>query len=79
MNNPKLTENEVAKTDLRSLWTDTLIDLLVDAVNHNWSDKVIQDLVKELYNKGYQTEKLMKLLERKLGPEAATKLARFLF
>ena len=79
MNDSKLTEEKVAKTDLRTLWTDTLVDLLVDAVQQGWSEQVIKDLVNELYNKGYKPEKLMKLLERKLGPDAATRLAKFLF
>jgi len=37
-----------------------------------------KDIVKELYNKGYKTEQLMTMLDKKIGPEAATRLARFI-
>ncbi len=72
-----ITEDALAKTDLRTLWSETLIDLLHDAVKGDWSDKAIQDIVKELYAKGYKTEQLMTMLDKKIGPEAATRLARF--
>ena len=72
-----ITEDALAKTDLRTLWSETLIDLLHDAVKGDWSDKAIKDIVKELYNKGYKTEQLMTMLDKKIGPEAATRLARF--
>ena len=79
MGKSNLTQDKVAKTDLRTLWSETLVELLVDAVKENWSDHIIQDVIKELYNKGYKPEQLMKLLDKKLGPEAAKKMARFLF
>ena len=65
------------KTDLRTLWSETLIELLHDAVKEDWSEKAIKDIISELYNKGYKTEQLMVMLDKKIGPEAAIKLARF--
>lgn len=73
-----LTEDKVLKTDLRTLWSETLVDLLHDAVNENWSEKAIRDIIKELYNKGYKTEQLIAMLDKKIGPEAADRLARFI-
>ena len=72
-----ITEDKLANTDLRSLWSETLIELLYDAVQEKWSDKALSDIVKELYNKGYKTDQLIKMLENKFGPEGAKKLARF--
>jgi hypothetical protein len=73
-----ITEDKLLKTDLRTLWSDTLVELLYDAVREEWSDNAIQEIIKELYNKGYKTEQLMKMLDMKIGPEAATRLARLL-
>ena len=72
-----ITEDELLKIDLRTLWSEALVELLCDAVKGKWSDKAIQEIIKELYNKGYKTERLMTILDKKLGPEAATHLARF--
>jgi hypothetical protein len=37
----------------------------------------MQEIIKELYNKGYKTEQLIAMLDKKIGPEAADRLARF--
>lgn len=72
-----LTENELLKTDLRTLWSETLVELLCDAVRENWSDRAMKEIIKELYHKGYTTERLMTMLDKKLGPKAASRLAIF--
>ena len=73
-----LTEEKLLKTDLRTLWSDTLVELLCDAVKGEWSDRAIKEIIKELYNKGYKTERLMIILDKNLGPQAAKRLARFI-
>jgi methionine salvage enolase-phosphatase E1 len=72
-----INEDTLLKTDLRTLWSETLIELLHDAVREDWTDKAIKNIISELYNKGYKTEQLMVMLDKKIGPDAATKLARF--
>lgn len=72
-----ITEDELLKTDLRTLWSDTLVEPLCDAVKGEWSDRAIKEIIKELYNKGYKTERLMTILDKNLGPQAAKRLARF--
>ena len=73
-----LTEEKLLKTDLRTLWSDTLVELLCDAVKGEWSDRAIKEIIKELYNKGYKTERLMTILDKNLGSKAAKRLARFI-
>ena len=72
-----INEDALLKTDLRTLWSETLIELLHDAVREDWTDQAIKNIISELYNKGYKTEQLMVMLDKKIGPDAATKLARF--
>ncbi|MCH9048761.1 MAG: hypothetical protein IH836_07480 [Proteobacteria bacterium] len=62
-----ITEDELLKTDLRTLWSDTLVELLCDAVKGEWSDRAIKEIIKELYNKGYKTERLMTILDKISG------------
>ncbi len=70
-------EDKLKNTDLRTLWSETLLEMLVEGVQEGWSDKALNDIIKELFNKGYKTEQLIKILDKKLGPEAAIKLAKF--
>jgi methionine salvage enolase-phosphatase E1 len=77
MNKPKSSEAKLANTNLRTLWTETLVELLYEAVQDGWSDNALKEIVAELYNKGYKAEQLMQMLEKKIGPDAAKKMARF--
>lgn len=71
------TEDKLQTTDLRTLWSETLVEMLCDAVKENWSDNAIEEIVKALFDKGMKTEQMIRILDRKLGPDAATRLARF--
>ena len=71
-------ESKILKTDLRTLWSDTLIEMLQEAVSEDWSDNAIKEIVRELYNKGYKTEQLIAMIDKKIGPNAAARLARFI-
>lgn len=77
MNKPKISEAKLANTNLRTLWSETLVELLYEAVQNGWSDKALKEIIDELYNKGYKTEQLIQMLEKKLGPGAAKKMAKF--
>lgn len=67
------TEDILEKTDLRTLWSDTLIGMLSDAIEYNWSNNAIREILKELYNKGYKPKQLVRMVEKKFGPDAAQK------
>lgn len=67
------TEKILEKTDLRTLWSDTLVGMLNDAIEYNWSANAIREILKELYNKGYKPKQLVRMVEKKFGSEAAQK------
>ena len=68
------TEDILDKTDLRTLWSDTLIGMLSDAIQYNWSDNALQEILKELYRKGYKPKQLVRMAEKKFGTEGALRL-----
>jgi len=72
MNNKS--EDILEKTDLRTLWSDTLVSMLSDAIQYNWSNNAIREILKELYNKGYKPKQLVKMVEKKFGAEGALRL-----
>lgn len=67
-------EDILEKTDLRTLWSDTLIGMLKDAIEYNWSNNAIREILKELYRKDYKPKQLVKMVEKKFGAEAALRL-----
>ena len=78
MTNKNKKEEKLLKTDLRTLWSDTLVEMLHEAVNEDWSESAVREIVRELYNKGYKTEQLIAMIDKKIGPNAAARLARFI-
>lgn len=67
-------EDILERTDLRTLWSDTLIGMLSDAIKYNWSDNALREILKELYRKDYKPKQLIKMAEKKFGTEGALRL-----
>lgn len=67
-------ESSAHTTSLRTLWSETLFEMLYDAVQHNWSQNALLEIMRELRNKGYKPDRVLKKVERKFGPDAAKKL-----
>jgi hypothetical protein len=67
------------KATLRTLWSETLVEMLYDAIQHEWSNNALSVIIKELYNKGYNRDRLMKMVEKKFGKQACLKIIRIIF
>ncbi len=70
------TEKFLEKTDIRTLWSETLIDILCDAVEHNWSQNALREIFRELSAKGIKPSKTLKIIEKKFGAETASKIKK---
>ena len=68
------TENKLQTTGLRSLWSETLIEMLYEAVEHDWSANATREILYELQLKGYKLDKVFKKIENKFGQEACASL-----
>jgi hypothetical protein len=68
------TEDILEKTDLKTLWTDTLFELLHDALKNNWSNNALRQIFKELKSKGYKPEKVIQNVKKRYGDDVAEKL-----
>jgi hypothetical protein len=73
------TGDTTGKATLRTLWSETLVEMLYDAIQHEWSNNALSVIIKELYNKGYNRDRLMKMVEKKFGKQACLKIIRILF
>lgn len=69
-------EDILENTDLRTLWSDTLIGMLSDAIEYNWSRNAIREILKELYRKGYKSKQLIRMVKKKFGSEVAQKFRK---
>ena len=61
-------------TDLRTLWSETLIEMLYDAIQYDWSANALREILYELQKKGYKLSRVVKKIEKKFGKDAVSKL-----
>jgi alpha-N-acetylglucosamine transferase len=72
MNNK--TEEILEKTDLKTLWSDTLFELLNDALENSWSNNALRHILNELKNKGHNNKKVIERMKKTYGEEVSQKL-----
>ena len=70
----KKEEDTLQTTDLTTLWSDTLLEMLNDAVQNDWSTNALMEILMELHNKGYKLGRVVRKIEKKYGQESAAKL-----
>ena len=67
----KTGEEILEKTDLKTLWSETLLELLQEAIENHWSNHALKEIVRELQQKGFSQNRLIKLVKKKYGAETA--------
>lgn len=73
------TGDTTGKATFRTLWSETMVEMLYDAIQHEWSNNALRVIIKELYNKGYNQDRLMNMVEKKFGKKACLKVIRIIF
>lgn len=63
------------KTVTRTLWTDTLFDLLATAIKRN-NETEAKKLLKEIRAKGYRRERMMQHMQKHLEAAQISQLKR---
>jgi len=67
-------DNTVAKT----LWSETMIDMLVASLKANKSDEQIKDLLIECKQKGFKSRYLTGKVRKELDEAAVTRIKRLM-
>lgn len=61
-------------TEPLTLWSSTVMDLLIDDLKHQRPDNKVKATVKELYKKRIHTNKIVRAVHKALGNDAAIRL-----
>lgn len=70
-----ITEEKFVQTHtLRTLWSETLFEMLYEAMEHNWSDNATREILKELVHKGYKLNRVVKKVEKRFGKAGKKRL-----
>ena len=66
------------KTIAKTLWSDTLIDMLVASLKADKSDDQIKGLLKECKGKGFKASYLTGKVRKELDERAVTRIKRLM-
>ena len=71
-------DDATQKTVAKTLWSETLIDLLIISLQNNQSDEKVTELLKELRQKKFKRDYIISKTERALGNREATRVRSLL-
>ncbi|HTT09228.1 MAG TPA: hypothetical protein VMH34_10620 [Gammaproteobacteria bacterium] len=58
------------KTITKTLWSETIIEMLIDGLKRNAGDKEIRELIREIRNKGFKRRYVLAKVEKSVGTPA---------
>ncbi len=58
----------------RSLWSETLYDLLYDAIQHEWSNNATREILKDLLLQGHAMDRILLKVRRRFGEKGVRRL-----
>lgn len=72
-------ENSVHTHTLKTLWSETLFEMLYESIQHNWSSNAVREILKELLQKGYRMQHLKRKVQKRFGEEGVRRLTRKMY
>lgn len=62
------------KTITKTLWSETIIEMLIDSLKRNASDKQVRELLREIRDKGFKRRYVLAKVEKSAGAAAAQRV-----
>ena len=71
-------DEDTTKTTAKTLWTETLLEILYESLRMNKTDKQIGDVLKEVQAKGFKRDYIIEKVQKKLGDQATMRIKALL-
>lgn len=71
-------DDEDDKTLAKTLWSDTLIDMLIASLKAGKSDEQIKGLLKECKEKGFEADYLIGKITKEIDAHASMRIRRLM-
>ena len=69
-----MTQDKDDKTVAKTLWSDTLIDILLIALKKNSTDEQLKEIIRDLKAKGYKNDYLVDKAGREIDENASRRI-----
>ena len=69
---------DTTKTSAKTLWSETILEILYETLRKNKSDKELISVLKEVQQKGFKRDYILKKVARKVDESASTRVRQLL-
>lgn len=70
--------DDTTRTTAKTLWSETILEILYESLKANKSDSQISDVLREVQSKGFKREYIVEKVEKKVGDRAAMRVKSLL-
>lgn len=67
-------DEDTTKTTVKTLWTETILEILYESLRKNGSDAKIREILVEVRGKGYKPGDIVDRVRRKVDTSAAARV-----
>lgn len=67
-------DDNTSLTTAKTLWTETILEILYQSLHDNKPDAAIRDVLKEVVEKGFKPEEIIQKVEKKLDKRASIRV-----
>ncbi len=67
-------DEDTTKTTVKTLWTETILEILYESLRNNGSDAKIREILVEVRGKGYKPGDIVDRVRRKVDTSAAARV-----
>lgn len=69
---------DTTKTTAKTLWTETVLEILYETLRKNKDDAQLRNVLKEVQAKGFRRDQIIEKVGRKVDAQAATRVRKLL-
>lgn len=73
-----MTEEDTTKTTAKTLWTETILEILYESLRRNKGDADIRKVLEEVRSKGFRRSYIIEKVEKKVDAKAASRVRALL-
>ena len=71
-------DTDTTKTTAKTLWSETILEILCETLRRNKSDKELLGVLKEVQQKGFKRDYILEKVTKKVNEQASTRVRHLL-
>lgn len=69
-----MADDDTTRTTAKTLWTETILEILYESLRKNKGDTILRDILREVLDKGYKPHYIIDKVRNKVDERAASRV-----